>query len=56
VIIKVAGEPVRNVSELLTQIAGLKPGVPADLNVLRRQGEINLRLTPGERPTAKQRR
>jgi hypothetical protein len=26
------------------------------LNVLRRQGEINLRLTPGERPTAKQRR
>jgi serine protease DegQ len=56
VIVKVAGEPVRNVSELLTQIAGLKPGVPADLNVLRRQGEINLRLTPGERPTAKQRR
>ena len=49
------GEPVRNVSELLTQIAGLKPGVPADLNVLRRQGEINLRLTPGERPAAKQR-
>ena len=56
VIVKVAGEPVRNVSELLTQIAGLKPGVPADLNVLRRQGEVNLRLTPGERPTAKQRR
>ena len=51
VIVKVAGTPVRNVAELLTQIAGLKPGVPTELNVLRRQGEINLRLTPGERPT-----
>ena len=52
VILKVAGQPVGNVSELLTQVAGLKPGVPAELNVWRRQGEINLRLTPAERPSA----
>jgi S1-C subfamily serine protease len=57
VILKVAGQPVRNVSELLTQVAGLKPGVPAEVNVWRRQGEVNLRLTPAERPAAsKQRR
>ena len=50
VIVKVAGQPVRNVSELLTQVAGLKPGVPAEVNIWRRQGEVNLRLTPAERP------
>jgi S1-C subfamily serine protease len=56
VIVKVAGQPVRNVSELLTQVAGLKPGVPADVNIWRRQGEVNLRLTPAERPAAKPRK
>jgi S1-C subfamily serine protease len=56
VIVKVAGQPVRNVSELLTQVAGLKPGVPAEVNIWRRQGEVNLRLTPAERPAAKQRK
>ena len=56
VIVKVAGEPVRNVSELLTQVAGLKPGVPAEVHIWRRQGEVNLRLTPAERPAAKPRK
>jgi S1-C subfamily serine protease len=56
VIVKVAGQPVRNVSELLTQVASLKPGVPADVNIWRRQGEVNLRLTPAERPSAKPRK
>jgi Do/DeqQ family serine protease len=57
VIVKVAGQPVRNVAELLTQVAGLKPGAPAEVNIWRRQGEVNLRLTPAERPAAnKQRR
>jgi serine protease DegQ len=54
VIVKVAGQPVRNVSELLTQVAGLKPGVPSEVNVWRRQGEVNVRLTPTERPPAGQ--
>jgi serine protease DegQ len=57
VIVKVAGQPVRNVAELLTQVASLKPGTPAEVNIWRRQGEVSLRLTPAERPAAsKQRR
>jgi Do/DeqQ family serine protease len=52
VIVKVAGQPVRNVAELLTQVASLKPGEPAQVNIWRRQGEVNLSLTPGERPAA----
>jgi S1-C subfamily serine protease len=56
VIVKVAEQPVRNVSELLTQVASLKPGVPADVNIWRRQGEVNLRVTPAERPAAKSRK
>jgi S1-C subfamily serine protease len=57
VIVKVAGQPVRNVAELLTQVASLKPGAPAEVNIWRRQGEVNLRLVPAERPAVnKQRR
>jgi serine protease DegQ len=56
VIVQVAGLPVRNVSELLTQVASLKPGTPADINVWRRQGEVKLRLTPAERPAANKKR
>ena len=56
VIVKVAGQPVRNVAELLAQVAGLKPGAPAEVNIWRRQGEVNLRLTPAERPAASKKR
>ena len=52
VIVQVAGQPVRTVSDLLTQVASLKPGIPAEVNVWRRQGEVHLRLTPTERPPA----
>ena len=52
VITQVAGQPVRNVPELLAQVASLQPGVQAELNVLRRQGVVNLRLTPAERPAS----
>jgi S1-C subfamily serine protease len=52
VIVKVAGQPVSNVAELLVQVASLKPGEPAEVKVWRRQGEVNLRLTPAERPAA----
>jgi S1-C subfamily serine protease len=51
VIVKIAGQAVTNVSELLTQVAGLKPGVPTDVQIWRRQGELTLPLTPAERPT-----
>ena len=51
VILQVASQPVGNVSELLTQVAGLKPGNPTQVKVWRRQGELNLTLTPTERPS-----
>jgi len=54
VIVKVADKSVTNVSELLTQVASLKPGTPAQVQVWRRQGEVSLRLTPAERPTPHQ--
>jgi S1-C subfamily serine protease len=42
---------VGNVSELLTQVAGLKPGNATQIKVWRRQSELNLTLTPTERPS-----
>jgi len=51
VIVKVSGRSVVNVSELLAQVANLKPGVPADVQIWRRQGELSVRLTPQERPS-----
>jgi len=53
VILQVASQPVGNVSELLTQVAGLKPGNPTQVKVWRRQGELNLTLTPTERPSVR---
>jgi len=50
VIVKIAGQTVTNVSELLTQVAALTPGAPTDVQVWRRQGEVSLKLTPAERP------
>lgn len=53
VILEVAKQPVRNVAELLTHVANLKPGTPAEVQVWRRQGQVQLRLTPAERPLPK---
>ncbi len=50
VIVQIAGQPVGNVSELLTQVAGLTPGTLTDVQIWRRQGELTLKLTPAERP------
>ena len=54
VITAVNGKGVTNVSQLLTAVAGLKPGTPAPLSVLRKGGISELSVTPGkrERPTA----
>jgi S1-C subfamily serine protease len=43
---------VGSVAELLTQVASLKPGAPAEVQIWRRQGEVQLRLTPAERPAS----
>ena len=50
VILKVADQPVANVAELLSRIAGLPPGQPAHLQVWRRQGLSDITVTPDLRP------
>ncbi|MEY4438945.1 MAG: hypothetical protein RIQ36_409 [Pseudomonadota bacterium] len=52
-LLKVAGQPVRNVGELLTQIASLTPGKAAKLEVMRRNQTLTLDVTPAQRPKPK---
>jgi S1-C subfamily serine protease len=54
VIVNVADEAVGNVSELLSRVAALKPGVLADFTVLRRDEKLSLKVTPGTRPKPRQ--
>ena len=49
----VEGHPVQTVSELLAQVAALKPGTQANLRVLRKSDELVLTVTPAQRPKAK---
>jgi len=49
VIMAVDGHPVRNVSQLLTAVAALKPGAPAPLKVLRGDGPVDISVTPAQR-------
>jgi S1-C subfamily serine protease len=51
VILQVAKQPVGSVSDLLNQVASLKPGEPAELLIWRQQASLSLRLTPAERPS-----
>ena len=53
VLLSVEGEAVRNVAELLTRVSALKPGQPARMKVLRQNDEIELTVTPGQRPKVK---
>jgi S1-C subfamily serine protease len=50
VITGVANKPVRNVSELLTGVAALKPGIASKFSLLRREERVELDVTPGVRP------
>jgi Do/DeqQ family serine protease len=52
-LLKVAGQPVKNVGELLTQIASLTPGTAAKLEVMRRNQTLTLDVTPAQRPKPK---
>ena len=52
-LLKVAGQPVRNVGELLTQIASLTPGKTAKFEVMRRHQTLALDVTPAQRPKPK---
>ena len=55
VIVKVNSQPVGNVSELLSLVAGLQPGAQAKLQVWRRQGLTEISVTPSQRPTPRHR-
>jgi len=50
VITTVAGDEVRNVSELLTRVAGLKPGQASRFNVQRQDTRLDIDVVPGVRP------
>jgi serine protease DegQ len=50
VITSVADKPVHNVSELLSGVAALKPGVPSKLRLQRQDKQMELDITPGVRP------
>jgi Do/DeqQ family serine protease len=52
-LLKVAGQPVKSVGELLTQIASLTPGKAAKLDVVRRNQTLTLDVTPAQRPKPK---
>ncbi len=52
-LLKVAGQPVKNVGELLTQIASLTPGKSVKLEVVRRNQSLTLDVTPAQRPKPK---
>lgn len=55
VITRVADKDVKNVAELLSAVAALPPGTPADLEIMRREGKSVLQVTPGRRnPTPRQ--
>ena len=49
VITHVAGRPVRNVAQLLSAVAALPPGEAAQLEVVRRTGNVTVNVTPGRR-------
>ncbi len=53
VITTIAGKDVHSVSELLSNVAALKPGTPAKLTVQRADKSIELNVSPGTRPRPK---
>lgn len=58
VITSVAGREVNNVAQLLSAVAALKPGTPATLALVRKDGTSQVDVTPGKRtqPKAQERR
>ena len=50
VIVEVGGKQIGNVSELLTNVAALKPGTPTPFKVQRRDESLQLNVVPGLRP------
>jgi len=53
VLLAVEGQQVKSVAELLARVSALKPGQAAHVTVLRQSDQIDLTVTPGQRPKAK---
>ena len=53
VITNVNGKAVSNVMELLSAVAGLKPGIASPLTVLRKDSKTEISITPGTRQRPK---
>jgi len=56
VIMAIAGAPVDDVGQLLTQVAALKPGLAAPFSVQRKKETLQLSITPGVRPRPQENR
>ena len=56
VVVKVAGTPVTNTSQLLTAVAALKPQTPAVIGVQRGDRALELKVTVAQRPKTMPRR
>ena len=50
VILTIAGKPVADVTQLLSQVSALKPGTEAKFQIQRKGEKLDLELTPGVRP------
>ena len=50
VIVQVAGQSVRNVPELLSRVAALKPGEAVPFEILRQEQKLQINVSPGVRP------
>ena len=53
VITAVAGHEVSNVAQLLSSVAALTPGTPAQLDLVRKDGRETIAVTPGKRTLPK---
>lgn len=54
VITAVGGKAVSNVPQLLSAVAALQPGTASPLDVTRRDGKLQVQVTPGRRNVARQ--
>ena len=50
VIVAIGGVPVEDVTQLLTRVAALKPGVATAFALERKSQSLEMRVTPGTRP------
>ena len=53
IIVSIAGKPVRNVSELLTQVSSIKPGNSEKFGIIRKEAPLELSVAAGTRPRPK---